>query len=111
MAQINELPNEVLEQMTRSKGIDLNRVEPEAQDVIKPDMGSPAQPNREALRNAVNKMGSEQHYMRKFNQLLKTRETFNANVQRLNQTQADDMLKQRANSNRSLLAKTFLRGR
>ena len=111
MAQINELPNEVLETMTRSKGIDLTRVEPEAQDVVQPDVGGPAQPNREALRNAVNKMMGEQHYMRRFNQLLKTRETFSENVKRLNQTQADDMLKQRADANRSLLAKTFLGGK
>ena len=108
MAQINELPNEVLETMTRSKGIDLSRVEPEATDVVQPDTGSPAQPNYKQLSDVVAKMKAENGVIGDFNRQLGIRERYNENVKRLNQTQADDMLKQRANANRSLLAKTFL---
>ena len=111
MAQINELPNEVLGTMTKSAGVDLSRVEPEAQDVIKPDAGSPVQPNFKQLGDVVAKMKAENGVIGDFNRQLGIRERFNSNVQRLNQTQADDMLKQRADANRGELAKMFLGGK
>ena len=111
MAQINELPNEVLGTMTKSAGVDLSRVEPEAQDVIKPDAGSPVQPNHKQLQDVIAKMERENGPLKQFNVLLGQRERFNDNVKRLNQTQADDMLKQRADANRGELAKMFLGGK
>ena len=108
MAVLNELPNEVLETMTRSQGVDLSRVEPDPQDAIKPPTGDTASPNYAQLQGVIDKMERENGPLKKFNSLLAQRERFNSNVQRLNQTQADDMLKQRADGNRGLLGKMFL---
>ena len=111
MAQINELPNEVLETMTKSKGIDLSRVEPDPGDAaIQPTGGAPAAPNYEQLQKVVAKMKAENGVIGDFNRQLGIRERYNANVQRLNQGQANDMLKQRAKSNRELLTNMFLGG-
>jgi hypothetical protein len=55
-------------------------------------------------------MDRENGPLRQFNVLLGQRERFNSNVKRLNQTQANDMLKQRADANRGMLSKMFLGG-
>ena len=112
MAQINELPNEVLETMTKSKGVDFTRVEPDPMDATQPSTGgAPAAPNFEQLQKVVAKMKAENGVIGDFNRQLGIRERYNENVKRLNQTQADDMLKQRADTNRTVLAKMFLGGK
>ena len=112
MPQINELPNEVLEKMTQQKGVDLARVEPDPGDAVQSTTGEmPASPNYKQLQDVVNKMRLENGPIRAFNSLLAQRERYNANVNRLNQQPADDMLKQRAQSNRELLGKMFLEGK
>ena len=112
MPQLNELPNEVLETMTKSKGVDFTRVEPDPGDAAtQPTGGAPAAPNYNQLDKVVAQMRQENGPIREFNMLLRQREMYNKNVSRLNQTQATDMLKQRADANRSLLAKTFLGGK
>jgi len=91
--------------------IDLSRIEPDAQDAAQPTTGgAPAAPNYEQLQKVVDKMRIENGPIGEFNTLLGQRETYNKNVKRLKQGQADDMLKQRAQSNRELLTKMFLGG-
>jgi len=91
---------------------DLSRVEPEAQDVTQPSTGGlPAAPNYKQLQTVVDKMKLENGPIGEFNTLLGQRERYNENVKRLKQGQADDMLKQRAQSNRDLLSNMFLGGK
>jgi hypothetical protein len=111
MPQINELPNEVLETMTKRQGLDLSRVEPDPGDAAtQATGGAPAAPNYKQLGDVVDRMRRENGPIKEFNVLLAQRERYNENMKRLNQTQADDMLKQRAKTNRELLSKMFLGG-
>src|SRR3990167_10135866 len=100
MPQINELPNEVLDTMTKQQGVDLTRVEPDPGDVARSATGgAPAAPNYQQLQKVVAQMKRENGPIKVFNSLIAQRERYNGNVQRLNQRQADDILKQRAQSN------------
>ena len=111
MPQINELPNEVLDTMMKRQGTDLTRVEPDPGDAAIPLTGeAPAAPNYKQLSDVVAKMRLENGPIKEFNTLLSQRERYNENVKRLNQGQADDMLKQRAQANREMLTKMFLGG-
>lgn len=109
MAQINELPTEVLQEMVRQTGQDLTRVEPDNQDATKqsaPGMN----PSGNSLRDTVRRMKKENGRLGEFNALVQQRLTYQKLMKGLQDEAASNDLKQRAMVNRNMLQGLFGRG-